>query len=400
MRELKDRPRGDLSRAAARNRGHVLSRLHPWGTTSRTEIAADTGLSPATVSRITRDLVRGKVLTEVARRRATAGRPLRGLEINGSYGAVLGISLLPPAARFLVMNLRGDIVDQASVPIDRQHADRGVLEPLRKTVAVMMKKWPGGASKLSGVGLALPGQWDQAEGVSLTYPRLPSWRDVPIRKLFSEWTGRPTVLVGYAPALALAEQARRAEQAPAGLLSVEVAGHIAMGVVVNGVVVQGASGNAGELGHVTVDPSGPVCYCGNRGCLETVATCDSVEAAVATSDLATEVFANRGAVTFEDVVARARQGDAFSIRLLARTARTLGVGLAAAINLINPDLLVLSGRFFDAGELVLVPLRASLVDHALANTTSRLTVEVSRLGPQAAVLGAGAAAIREAVRGL
>jgi predicted NBD/HSP70 family sugar kinase len=380
-------------RPPSRNRREILAELCPGRTHSRRELALRTGLSPATVSRITRELVRGKVLTEEVRPRAAAGRPERLLEVNPDRGTVLGVSLLAPAARVLVMNLRGEVLKESREAIPWNQGKAGILGPLRRAVERAAR-----ARRLAGAGLALPGQWDREAGVSLSYPRVPDWRAVPLRRLLEEWAGVPATLVGYAPALAVAEHTRLAD--PADLLCVEVAENVAMGAIVNGRVVEGVSGNAGELGHITVDKDGPVCYCGNRGCLETVGTCAAVEDEVRGSEAAAGVYGRARPVSFERVVARAREGDTYSTRLLGRVARMLGIGLATALNLFNPGLLVLSGRFFEAGDLVLAPLRASIPEHALASTSRKLSIEQSTLGPKAAALGAGFMAVREAVRRL
>ncbi|HXX93929.1 MAG TPA: ROK family transcriptional regulator [Planctomycetota bacterium] len=377
-------------RRAARNRTQVLSRLRPWRPSSRRELARETGLSPATVSRITRDLVRRKVLTEADKPRPAQGRPERSLEINGSYGSVLGISLLYPAARFLVLDLRGELLRESSEPLDPDRGKSQVLGTLRRATQSIVR-----GLRPIGVGLALPGQWDPERGVSSLYPRVADWKDVPLRDLLGEWARCPATLIGYAPALALAEQARRVSHEPSNLVTVEVAENIAMGAIVNGGLLQGASGNAGELGHICIDPDGPACYCGARGCLETRATVSSVvqEAREASRGGSREA-------SFDQVVRRARSGDPAAARILDRSARMLGLGLASALNLFNPELLVLNGRFFDAGDLVQGALRASILAHAVGSTVRRLSIESSSLGVRAAALGAGLVATKAAVQRL
>jgi predicted NBD/HSP70 family sugar kinase len=387
-------------RRAARNRIEVLSELRPWRASSRRELAWRTGLSSATVSRITRDLVRRKVLTEADKPRPSQGRPERSLEINGSFGSVLGISLLYPEARFLVLDLRGEVLRESSGPLDPARGKAALLGSLRRSVQAIVRGLPVRAGRLIGVGLALPGQWEPERGISSLYPRVPDWKNVPIRDLVEDWAGCPATLLGYAPAHALAEQARRASHEPSNLVCVEVAENIAMGAIVNGGLLQGTSGNAGELGHICVDPDGPVCYCGGKGCLETRATVTSIVEEVRKSGAAKGLFRDPHTVSFEDVVRSARDGDSFSARLLSRAARTLGIGLAAALNLFNPELLLLNGRFFEAGELVLGPLRASIVDHAIGSTMKKLTIEPSALGIRAAALGAGLVATKAAMQRL
>jgi predicted NBD/HSP70 family sugar kinase len=320
------------------------------------------------------------------------GRPVRGLEINGAYGTVAGVSLLAPVARLVALDLRGKVLREAEEPLDLPRGADALLASLR----ALLRRLPRRAGRFCGVGLALPGQWSREEGVSITYPRLADWRNVPLRAHLERWTGGAATLIGYAPALALAEQARGHRDEPRNLLCAEVAENIALGVIANGEVLEGASGNAGELGHVCVDPQGPACYCGNRGCLESRATCSAVVEEIRSSPEARGRFGKSAG--FEDVLRLAREGDPFAARLLARTARALGAGLAVALNLFNPELLVLNGRFFEAGDPVLTPLRAAIQDHAITSTLKRLTIERSTLGPSAAALGAGLVAIREALR--
>jgi predicted NBD/HSP70 family sugar kinase len=367
----------DAPRSLAKHRAEVLARLRPGRPAFRNDLARETGLSPATVSRIARSLLRTRVLREVASDSSSVGRPVRGLEINGDAGWVLGLSGLYPAVRVAALNLRGDVLREDAAPYTPSKGAAGLLDLLRRTAKAALKR-PG---RFRGVGLALPGQWSRDEGVSIRYPRLPDWKDIPIRRLLEEWTGGPATLIGYAPALAVAEQARGGRAEPRNLLCAEVAENIALGVIANGAVLEGASGNAGELGHIVVDPKGPLCYCGNRGCLESYAT------GSAAADEAK-------APSFDALLKR---GDEASTRILRRVGGALGAGLATALNLFNPELLVLNGRFFEAGDLVLESLRDALKEHAIPSSLRGLRIERSVLGPSAPALGAGLAAIREAL---
>lgn len=367
----------------SKRRTDLLAQLRPGRTHSRLELAAAAGLSVATVSRITRDLVRRRVLLEVDGPRAALGRPTQGLELNPVAGSVIGVSLLYPALRVVVLNLRGQVLKEAEAPLSWTRGPAGVLGPLEKLVRSVARKAP----RLAAVGVAVPGQWDPARGISIQYPRIPSWRNIPLREHLESWAGVPATLVGYAPAMAVAEQAQRLPTEPRNLITVEVAENIAMGAIVNGVVLEGASGNAGELGHIPVDPRGPACYCGSRGCLETRASCSAM-------------LAELRERSYDAVLRRLRRGDPAGVRTLGRAARALGAGLATALNLFNPEVLVLNGRFFDAGGLVADPVRAAVRAHAIPSTLKNLLIEQSSLGPLAAPLGAGLVAIRDAVRSM
>jgi predicted NBD/HSP70 family sugar kinase len=374
-----------------KHRANVLGKLCHQRSISRSELSKATGLSAATISRITKDLVDSEVLREVRPSRLRVGRPSPGLEINGSYRSVLGISLLAPTLRLLLIDLRGEVLREVEKPVDWSRGREGILDPLQKAVKEMLRAAESGVPPLSGVGVALPGQWDRKRGTSISYPRVPGWKDVPIRGFLEEWTGCPVSLIGYAPAMAVAERARRPWGDVRNLLCVEVEDTVAMGVIANGEVLDGASGNAGELGHITVDPGGPLCYCGNRGCLETFSTCSTVVAEFAQESPRREA----APMSYARVVELAASGDPFAVRLCGRVAGTLGIALATALNLFNPELLVLNGRFFHAEERVMEPLRASIQNRALPNTLRQVAIERSTLGVRAPALGAGVTAVRE-----
>jgi transcriptional regulator of PTS gene len=138
-----------------------------------------------------------------------------------------------------------------------------------------------------------------------------------------------------------------------------------------------------------------VCYCGNRGCLETMATCTAVEEEIRQSDVARDVFKNPKQMGFDNVVQHAMKGNGFAQRLVQRCSRTLGMGLAVTANLFNPEKLVLSGRFFRRPELVLEPIEAAIREHTLPNVHGHLKMEVSLFRENAAAHGAAMAALHE-----
>jgi predicted NBD/HSP70 family sugar kinase len=378
----------------ARNRALILSHLTPGAARSRKDICAQTGLSPATVLRVTRQLLAGRILSESASApRTGAGRPSSQLEISGRAGLVLGASLLGPTLRVLLLNLKGETLREYASPVHLRRGPEGVLSPLKGLLKKARRELPQNAGPLRGLGLAVPGQWDRKEGVSLTYPRLPEWKPVPLRALVEGWTGLPARLVGFTPALAVAEQAARAKDDFRDLVCVYADDHVGLGVLANGEALEGASGNAGEMGHMTVQPEGPLCYCGNTGCLEMFSSCAAVLEQARESE-------GSGPRSFQDVAAMAGRGHAVAQRILGRAATFLGIGVASTLNLLNPQVVVLNGRFFDAGDLVLEPFRRSLLNRTLPNSLQPVAVERSTLGPKAGALGAGVLAIRQALREL
>src|SRR5262245_49172904 len=197
-----------MNRPQGKHRARVLSEIRPGAASLRSDLVRTTGLSAATVARVARDLIGGKVLCEVRIAPSSVGRPSTGLQINGGCGAVLGVSALPPAANLAVLDLSGKLLHETEQPLDWESGADSILSALRAALARLLKRLPAGIPRLRGVGLAIPGQWDRAAGISNVFPRVPDWKDVPLRKLLMEWTRLPAWLVGYAPSLAVAEQAQ------------------------------------------------------------------------------------------------------------------------------------------------------------------------------------------------
>jgi predicted NBD/HSP70 family sugar kinase len=264
-------------------------------------------------------------------------------------------------------------------------------------VGEITRKPPRGAPPLMGIGLAIAGQYDRNTGTSLTYPRVGNWRNVPVREEVAAWVRAPVDVIGYMHGLALGER-RHQPSSARDLLCVDVEENVAMGVIANGKVLEGCTGNAGELGHVTIEPSGPLCHCGNQGCLEMLATCQAVEQRARSSAALNDLFEDPGAVTYDRIVEMARAGHPFGARLLRQAASALGIGLATAVNLFNPERIVMSGRFFEAGDLVLGPLWDTVQTRAVPNSARRVKLARSELEGRGPALGAGWLAIGQVLK--
>jgi len=377
------------------NAAELLKWLRPGHSSTRAELSERSGLSAATVARFARDLLEDGWLREVERAPASVGRPMQWLELLGERGAVIGVSVLQPAVQAVCLDANGQRLFSCTEEVNLASGAEGFLRAIQYAVTRTREMLIEQNRTAWRLGLALPGQWDRASGVSHFFPRLPDWRDVPLRELCERWSGLHSSFYGYAASLAVAEQARRPMPVPRNMLCVEVSDNIAMGIVANGAVIEGACGNAGELGHIPVDARGPVCYCGSRGCLETLATCTALEDEIHRSDIAREVFADPQRVTFDEALAQAKNGNGFALRMMHRTARSLGMGLAIALNLFNPEKLVLSGRFFRAPDVTLEPVRAAIREHTLPNAIQHVSVELSELGESATAHGAAMAVLSD-----
>jgi glucokinase len=224
-------------------------------------------------------------------------------------------------------------------------------------------------------GLALPGHFDAARGTSALLPNLHGdWAGRPIAGPVGERLGLPVRLVNDARALALAELRLGAGRGARDLVCVALGTGVGGGVVIGGRVHLGL-GHAGEIGHTTVDPDGPLCGCGNRGCLDRMASAQSIADAA-------------GRESVEAAADAARAGDALAVAAFARAGEYVGRVLAGAIVLLWPERVVVGGGVADAGELLLGPLRDEIRRRACVAPVDRIAVVGAELGSQAGAVGA------------
>ncbi len=230
--------------------------------------------------------------------------------------------------------------------------------------------------QVATVGVGVPGLYDPETGTTEFLVNFPGgWRGVPVGAPLGAALGLPIGVINDARAFGLAELRLGAAQGAASMIGLTLGTGVGGVVAVDGRVLQGYKGRAGELGHQTIDPDGPWCNCGNRGCVEAYCRAD-------------QIVLSCGTRTVEEAVAAARAGDRRAIQGLADTGRYLGIGLANMIVAINPDRVVLGGGVAAAGELILAPVRDEIARRVHVTAWSHIEVCVASLGTYAGAIGA------------
>jgi predicted NBD/HSP70 family sugar kinase len=378
---------GSLSTAPAgqhtvrrHNRALVLRTVATDEPVSRARIAARTGLTRGTVSSLVEELIAAGLLAELAAPRGVAGRPASPLQLSRSGPAGLGVEIGVDVVAACVVDLTGTVRACARTASD--HRDRPPGAGLSAAAALAAGVVADAAIQglvPGGVAVALPGV--VAGGVLERAPNLPQWQDVDvgarIREVLAPVVGDVPVTVGNeADLAALAEQ----WTSPGGdFLYVSAGIGVGAGIVLDGRLFRGAGGRAGELGHVVVDPAGPECSCGGRGCLERVAGLEALCRAAGVADL-------------DALVAAAGRADPDATAALTAGGRSLGVALAGALNLLDLPTVVLGGGYPGLGPA----LPAAVADELAHRVVWRSPVElrISALGADAALRGAGTSVVR------
>ncbi|MCX5072821.1 ROK family protein [Streptomyces sp. NPDC060334] len=376
---------GSQSSLHRANLERVVRAVRLAGSLTQAEIARTTGLSAATVSNIVRELKEAGTV-EVTDTSA-GGRRARSVSLSGDAGIVIGVDFGHTHLRVAVGNLAHQVLAEESEPLD---VDASWVEGFDRAEALVGRLIEGigvGRDKVIGVGLGVPGPIDVESGTLGSTAILPGWAGINPRQELSQRLGVPVYVDNDANLGALGELVWGSGRGVKDLAYIKVASGVGAGLVINGQIYRGPGGTAGEIGHITLDESGPVCRCGNRGCLETFAAARYV--------LPLLQGTHGPELTMERVVELAREGDPGCRRVITDVGRHIGSGVASLCNLLNPSRVVLGGSLADAGELVLAPIRESVGRYAIPSAARQLSVLTGSLGGRAEVLGALALVLSE-----
>lgn len=373
-------------------RDKVLAGLTRLGPVSRSELARHTRLAPSTVSTIVGQLMESGMIEEVplgseARRDAGAGRPPTLIALHRKAGTVVGIDLGKRHVRVAVADLGHQRLAERDELLEVGASANQGIECAVALVQEVLQESQVRRDTVLAVGMGIPGPVQADTGELGDSTILPGWVGVRARDVMTDALGLPVHVDNDANLGALAEWSWGAAHGCTDVVYLKIATGVGAGLIVNGQPFRGAGGTAGEIGHLVIDPGGPVCRCGNRGCLEVFAGGDAVLEALRLT---------HGSMTLTEVIHRAHQGDPGCRRALTDAGRTVGTALAAVCNLFNPQRVVVGGELGTAGAVLLDPLRESLGRSAIRSAADDVEVVEATLGDRAEVLGAIALAMRAA----
>ncbi|AXG80931.1 ROK family transcriptional regulator [Streptomyces paludis] len=376
---------GSQSSLHRANLERVVRAVRMAGSLTQAEIARSTGLSAATVSNIVRELKDGGTVQVTPT--SAGGRRARSVSLSGDAGIVVGVDFGHTHLRVAIGNLAHQVLAEESEPLDVDASSAQGFGRAEELVERLIVTTGVSRQKVIGVGLGVPGPIDVESGTLGSTSILPGWSGINPGDELAGRLGVPVYVDNDANLGALGEMVWGSGRGVKDLAYIKVGSGVGAGLVIAGQIYRGPGGTAGEIGHITLDESGPVCRCGNRGCLETFA---------ATRYVLPLLRSNHGAdLTMERVVQLAREGDPGCRRVIADVGRHVGSGVANLCNLLNPSRVVLGGDLAEAGELVLAPIRESVSRYAIPSAARQLSVLPGALGGRAEVLGALALVLSE-----
>ncbi|MDX6677243.1 MAG: hypothetical protein QOE31_1295 [Solirubrobacteraceae bacterium] len=383
---------GSLESLRERNRRELLDTLRRKGSASRAELARLTGLSRSTVSTLVADLQATGLVVEhegpaSGSRGTQQGRPPTLLTLDRSAGLVLGIDFGHETVHVAIADLSRTILAERVRALDVDNSAARALDLAVRLADEVVAAAGVDGERILGVGVGLSGPIDIAAGMIHAGKILPGWAGVrPVDELAGR-LGLRVHLDNDANLGALAEVTLGAGIGARDAIYLMVSGGVGAGLILGGELYRGTGGTAGELGHVLVDESGPICRCGNRGCLEMMAGGRAILALLRSS--------HGDDLTLDEVMALAEDGDSGARRAIADAGRVLGRSIAALVNAFNPELVIVGGAVSVAGDVLLDPLREAVHRYAIPSAAADVRITRGVLGERAEVLGALELAARQ-----
>ena len=387
-----------------RNTLAVLNVLRQEHRISRADIARMTGLTPATVSSLVTRLQSSSIVRISGFGESRGGRRPRLVEFFPDAFYLAGVDIGIGKAIALVTDLHGRIISRARITLESSDGREKILRDVIRMTRSVLERLGSGSKKVKGIGLSFPGLIDADRGVALQLPALPLWRETPLVAAFRDEFKLPCCLENDAKAMALGEAWLGAGRGCKNIFATIIGRGIGGGIILNGELYRGRFSTSGEIGHMTVDPHGPLCSCGNYGCLEAMASGKAIAAAAiraARKGGATRIVAEaKGqveSITAEIVAAAARDGDELALKLVNEAAQYIGIGLAAVVNLLSPEMIIIGGGLSHIGDFFLRTIKETIAARAFTHGLTMPRIELSALGENASCLGAAALVLREAL---
>lgn len=363
-----------------------LIRRSPAGV-SRIELAERTGLSAQTLSNVARKLVDEGMIVEGAPIIAGKGKPRTPLQLNPQARYALGIHLDPAVDTFVLADMNGTVVDHAEhAPRPTPDAAR-LLPDLAERANALLDRAGIHRDRVLGIGVAAPGPIDLDRGMLLQPPLLPAWHHVPLREELRSATGLPVMVEKDVVAAMVGELWVDTDQRLTEAIFFYFGAGVGVGLATDATPVRGRTGNAGDVAHIVVEPDGPLCQCGRRGCLG-VALAPERLVADAAGD-SSERPPSESRAMLGRLAQAATEGDTVAAEVFERTAAALARGLVVLNNLLDADVVVIGGPIWNRIAPAVEPaLRKALVGSQEITTTRGISLYGTRLSTDVAALGA------------
>ncbi|MBV8302226.1 MAG: ROK family transcriptional regulator [Candidatus Dormibacteraeota bacterium] len=376
----------DLRRA---NRDEAVRLLRLHGSMTQAQLARLSGLSHASVSNIVRDLTQeGTARVETQQHN---GRRSAQVTLNPDSGLVVGVDFGNRHVRVAVADMLHNVLAEEYATLPHGHRSAESVQRALRIIAELVASGGRRMDEIKGMTVGLPGPIVEGSNRLGSPNILPGWADVDVAESFRKELRVPVVVDNDANLGAVAESLWGRGREVRNFAYLKLSTGIGAGLVIDGHLYRGSGGMAGEIGHTTIDEDGPLCRCGNRGCLETMAAAPALVSLLQGS--------HGPEFSLEDLLRLGAQGDIGCRRVIADAGRHIGVAVANLCNLLNPELIIVGGELALAGDVLLSAITDSLSRRAMSGAAQGTEVVTGALAERTAVLGAIAMALHDTESG-
>ena len=372
----------------------IIAALRKREAISRTDLARLTGWSRPKVTGEVGKLAKRSLLVESGEGASQGGRRPRLLKFNHELGYIVGVDIGATSMDIAVADLNAQVLLRDSGPADVRDEPLELLGEAKRRALALLARRDIRPKQVLGVGV--PGPVDFIKGVLVAPPLMPAWEGFSIRGYFHPVFPSAFIAVDNdVNLMALGELKGGAGLGQDDFIFVKIGTGIGAGIVCHGVIHRGHTGSAGDIGHICADHQGPICRCGNVGCLEAMAAGPAIadRALAAAQNGASPILAHKlavgqGVLRAEDVAAAVREGDHATIEIVQRSGQLIGDVLAGLVNFFNPSLILVGGGVATIGNQLLASIRQAVLRRSTALATRELIVSYSPMGGEAGVTGA------------
>ncbi len=347
------------SRQKAIHRSKILNLIRTGELISRTDLAKETGLSQASITGITADLIDEGLIEEKQAGAYEGGRPPTLLAIRADGVYVIGVNLTLEQIRIVIIDFHAEIKASLIVHLKKPyHTPEEITDFVAQGIQACMWEANFSRDQISGVGVGIPGPVDSKTGIVHFLPNY-GWENVPFREMLRNKINHPVFIDNSSNNLAIGEYWHGSGKGIANFLAVTLENGIGAGTIINGQLVRGHFGIASEFGHICIDPDGPPCRCGRNGCIEAYAGNIAItrEARkLAQSGTWSSPAVDPDNIGFKEVLDELKAGNGQLENIYIIAARTLAMGIHNLTNLLNPELIIITGKGVEAGDFLFNPL--------------------------------------------
>lgn len=387
----------DSASIRERNLSLVLNRIRQAGSVSRAALVRQTNLSAGTISSLVNILLDNEFVHEAGPGKSSGGRRPILLQFNYKARYLLGVDMGATHIMAVLMDLQGCVVASQQTKYDVINDPDGTINTIVQITQELLIRMALPQSIVVGMGITLPTPLAGENLDRLTTIYFPAWADCDIKACIRRHFDIPIYIENDANAGAVAEKWWGNGRDYANLAYIKLGTGVGSGLILNNDIFRGDGGTAGEIGHTTIDPTGPTCRCGNQGCLESMVGIPAIiKEAEQRLRQNRPAWVSENPINIDSIVRAALSGDPTARSIVQNAGSFLGIGIANLVNVFNPGLVVLGGDLVAAGDLLFNAVRAAVLRRAMPKAASEVKIMASSLGDDAVAIGAATLAMQNA----